>query len=42
MLQLKKGNRLDLAVDQILVNPDQPRKVFDEEELEELSLLKRL
>ena len=37
MLQLKKGNRLDLAVDQILVNPDQPRKVFDEEELEELS-----
>ena len=36
MLQLKKGNRLDLAVDQILVNPDQPRKVFDEEELEEL------
>lgn len=37
MLQLKKGNRMELAVDQIYVNPDQPRKIFEEEELEELS-----
>ncbi|MBQ4504063.1 MAG: ParB N-terminal domain-containing protein, partial [Firmicutes bacterium] len=37
MLQLKKGNRVELAVDQIYVNPDQPRKIFEEEELEELS-----
>ena len=37
MLQLKKGNRIELPVDQILVNPDQPRKVFEEEELTELS-----
>ena len=37
MLQMRKGSRLELAVDQIYVNPDQPRKIFEEEELEELS-----
>ncbi|MBQ8590672.1 MAG: ParB/RepB/Spo0J family partition protein [Firmicutes bacterium] len=37
MLQLKKGNRMELSVEQIYVNPDQPRKIFEEEELEELS-----
>lgn len=37
MLQFKRGNRMELSVDEILVNPEQPRKIFLEEELEELS-----
>ena len=37
MLQFKKGSRTELNLDQIYVNPDQPRKIFEEEELEELS-----
>lgn len=31
-----KGNRAEIAIDKISVNPDQPRKVFEEKELEEL------
>lgn len=36
MLQLKRGDRMELPIDQIEINPDQPRKVFEEEELAEL------
>ena len=37
MLQLKKTNRTELPVESILPNPEQPRKIFEEEELMELS-----
>lgn len=37
MLQLKRANRMELGIDEIQINPKQPRKVFEEEELDELS-----
>lgn len=36
MFSLKKGTQIDLPVDWICTNPDQPRKVFEDKELEEL------
>lgn len=36
MFTLKKGTQIDLPVDWICTNPDQPRKVFEDKELEEL------
>jgi len=36
MFSLKKGTQIDLPVDWICTNPGQPRKVFEDKELEEL------
>jgi len=33
---LKKGDQIELSIDLITTNPDQPRKVFDENELSDL------
>lgn len=37
MILKNKKNQTEIPVDQIIINPDQPRKSFQEQELEELS-----